>query len=109
MRLTPRAHYTRIATGKGAVLHDLNSHILLRLMLAAFLGGLIGLERQLRGKPAGIRANVLICFDAQATPLRVPRDTSTKARVCGGRHDDARQASSQDRGPSILKQFRPAR
>jgi hypothetical protein len=52
---------------------------------------------------------VLICFDAQATPLRVPRDTSTKARVCGGRHDDARQASSQDRGPSILKQFRPAR
>ena len=33
-------------------------------MLAALLGGLIGLERQLRRKPAGIRTNVLICFGA---------------------------------------------
>jgi putative Mg2+ transporter-C (MgtC) family protein len=33
-------------------------------MLAAFLGGLIGLERQLRRKPAGIRTNMLICFGA---------------------------------------------
>jgi putative Mg2+ transporter-C (MgtC) family protein len=46
------------------MLHDLNSFILLRLMLAAFLGGLIGLERQLRRKPAGIRTNMLICFGA---------------------------------------------
>jgi putative Mg2+ transporter-C (MgtC) family protein len=46
------------------VLHDLNSFILLRLLLAAFLGGLIGLERQLRRKPAGIRTNMLICFGA---------------------------------------------
>jgi putative Mg2+ transporter-C (MgtC) family protein len=46
------------------MLHDLNSYILLRLMLAAFLGGLIGLERQLRRKPAGIRTNMLICFGA---------------------------------------------
>jgi hypothetical protein len=83
MRLTPRAHYTRIATRKGAVLHDLNSHILLRLMLAAFLGGLLGLERQLRRKPAGIRTNMLICFDAQATPFRVPRDTSARRGYAG--------------------------
>ncbi len=46
------------------MLHDLNSYILLRLVLAAFLGGLIGLERQLRRKPAGIRTNMLICFGA---------------------------------------------
>ena len=46
------------------MLHDLNSYILLRLILAAFLGGLIGLERQLRHKPAGIRTNMLICFGA---------------------------------------------
>jgi putative Mg2+ transporter-C (MgtC) family protein len=37
---------------------------LLRLLLAAFLGSLIGLERQLRRKPAGIRTNMLICFGA---------------------------------------------
>jgi putative Mg2+ transporter-C (MgtC) family protein len=48
----------------GAMLQDLNSYILLRLVLAAFLGGLIGLERQLRRKPAGIRTNMLICFGA---------------------------------------------
>jgi hypothetical protein len=100
MRLTPRAHYTRIATRKGAVLHDLNSHILLRLMLAAFLGGLIGLERQLCRKPASIRTNMLICFDVQPIPFRVPRDTSTKERVCGGRYHDARRMLSQDGGPS---------
>jgi putative Mg2+ transporter-C (MgtC) family protein len=46
------------------MLHDLNSYILLRLMLAAVLGGIIGLERQLRHKPAGIRTNLLICFGA---------------------------------------------
>ncbi len=46
------------------MLHDLNSYILLRLILAAVLGGTIGLERQLRHKPAGIRTNMLICFGA---------------------------------------------
>jgi len=46
------------------MLHDLNSYILLRLLLATFLGGVIGLERQLRHKPAGIRTNMLICFGA---------------------------------------------
>jgi putative Mg2+ transporter-C (MgtC) family protein len=46
------------------MLHDLNTYILLRLILAAFLGGLIGLERQLRRKPAGIRTNMFICFGA---------------------------------------------
>src|SRR6202041_3546264 len=46
------------------MLHDLNSYILLRLLLPAFLGGLVGLERQLRHKPAGIRTNLMICFGA---------------------------------------------
>jgi uncharacterized membrane protein YhiD involved in acid resistance len=46
------------------VLHDLNSYILLRLLLAAFLGGMVGLERQLRRKPAGIRTNMMISFGA---------------------------------------------
>lgn len=30
--------------------------------LAIACGGLIGLERQIRGKPAGIRTSILICF-----------------------------------------------
>src|SRR5260221_9887958 len=35
-----------------------------RLSLAAVLGGIIGLERQLRHKPAGLRTNMFICFGA---------------------------------------------
>jgi putative Mg2+ transporter-C (MgtC) family protein len=37
---------------------------LIRLTFAAVLGGIIGLERQLRHKPAGLRTNIFICFGA---------------------------------------------
>src|SRR5579863_9747824 len=37
---------------------------LARLVLAAILGGLIGLERELRHRPAGLRTNLFICFGA---------------------------------------------
>jgi putative Mg2+ transporter-C (MgtC) family protein len=37
---------------------------LVRLVLAATLGGLIGLERELRHRPAGLRTNMFICFGA---------------------------------------------
>jgi putative Mg2+ transporter-C (MgtC) family protein len=33
----------------------------LKLLLAAVLGGIIGIERQIRDKPAGLRTNILIC------------------------------------------------
>ncbi len=35
-----------------------------RLVAAAFLGGLIGLEREIRHKAAGLRTNMLICLGA---------------------------------------------
>jgi putative Mg2+ transporter-C (MgtC) family protein len=35
-----------------------------RLVLAAILGGVIGLERELRHQPAGLRTNMFICFGA---------------------------------------------
>ncbi|MGO8795477.1 MAG: MgtC/SapB family protein [Candidatus Sulfotelmatobacter sp.] len=37
---------------------------IIRLVLAAFLGGIIGLERELRHRPAGLRTNMFICFGA---------------------------------------------
>jgi len=40
------------------------SSTLARLLLAAILGGAIGLERQLRHRPAGLRTNMFICFGA---------------------------------------------
>ena len=38
--------------------------IMLRLVLAAVLGGVIGLEREFKHKAAGLRTNMLICFGA---------------------------------------------
>ncbi len=35
--------------------------IILKLVLAIALGGLIGLERKVSGKPAGIKTNVIVC------------------------------------------------
>jgi len=49
-----------LRTELGVVL----SSTLARLVLAAILGGIIGLERQLRHKPAGLRTNLFICFGA---------------------------------------------
>ncbi len=40
------------------------SQIILRLVLAAFLGGIIGLEREVKHKPAGLRTQMFICFGA---------------------------------------------
>ena len=36
--------------------------LMLQLGLASLLGGAIGLERELGGKPAGLRTNILICI-----------------------------------------------
>jgi putative Mg2+ transporter-C (MgtC) family protein len=35
--------------------------IALKFVLAAILGGVIGIEREIRDKPAGLRTNILIC------------------------------------------------
>src|SRR4030095_1533651 len=39
----------------------MDSSILGKLVLAAVFGGIIGLEREMRDKPAGLRTNILIC------------------------------------------------
>ena len=36
--------------------------LLVKLALAVFLGGIIGFEREINGKPAGLRTNILICI-----------------------------------------------
>src|SRR5918996_6640947 len=37
---------------------------LTRALVAAFCGGVVGLERELREKPAGLKTNALICLGA---------------------------------------------
>jgi putative Mg2+ transporter-C (MgtC) family protein len=41
---------------------DLLSKTMVRLTLAAILGGIIGLERAFKRRPAGLRTNMFICF-----------------------------------------------
>jgi putative Mg2+ transporter-C (MgtC) family protein len=38
--------------------------VVIRLLFAALLGGLLGLEREQRGKAAGIRTHMLVCMGA---------------------------------------------
>jgi len=39
-------------------------HTIIRLLAAALLGGLIGLQRQGVGKPAGVRTHILVASGA---------------------------------------------
>lgn len=48
----------------GSQMETVLSSTVVRLLMAAILGGAIGLERQLRHKPAGLRTNMFICFGA---------------------------------------------
>jgi putative Mg2+ transporter-C (MgtC) family protein len=41
---------------------NVDLEISLRLLLAAFLGGVIGFQREMSGKEAGLRTNMLICL-----------------------------------------------
>jgi putative Mg2+ transporter-C (MgtC) family protein len=41
----------------------------LRLLLAAIFGGLVGLEREIRGRQAGFRTNILVCLGSALTMI----------------------------------------
>src|SRR5690242_8660028 len=60
--------------------------LLLQLGLATVCGGWIGLERELSGKPAGLRTNILICVGATLF-------TSLSVALSLGRGDPARIAA----------------
>lgn len=46
----------------GSLIDILRLELMLQVGLATLLGGAIGLERELGGKPAGLRTNILICI-----------------------------------------------
>lgn len=64
----------------------LHLEVLLQLVLAILLGGAIGLERELSGKPAGLRTNILICIGATLF-------TALSMKMSLGRGDPARVAA----------------
>ena len=70
----------------------------LRLVLALVIGGLIGLEREFKGKPAGMRTNMLMCMGScliMIISLEV-------ARQMGGTADPGRIAAQVVTGVGFL-------
>jgi len=52
-------------------IHWIDAQILLRLGVAALLGLLLGLDRELRGNPAGMRTHGIICFSAAVMTVSI--------------------------------------
>ncbi|WBY03615.1 MgtC/SapB family protein [Ramlibacter tataouinensis] len=63
------------------------TRVAVRLVLAALLGALVGLERELAGKPAGLRTHMLVALGAALfvlIPLQGGMDTDGISRVIQG-------------------------
>ncbi|GAC1516322.1 MAG: MgtC/SapB family protein [Gemmatimonadaceae bacterium] len=73
--------------------------LLLKLTLSVVLGGAIGVEREISGKPAGLRTNILICLGAA-----VLGDLSMRLADVGGEHvgDPGRLAAQVVSGIGFL-------
>ena len=42
----------------------IDSSVLFRLVLAVLLGGVVGMEREMHGRPAGFRTHIVVCLGA---------------------------------------------
>lgn len=61
--------------------------VVIRLLVAAFLGGILGIEREQRGKPAGVRTHMLVCMGAALfilIPLNAGISDAEMSRVIQG-------------------------
>jgi putative Mg2+ transporter-C (MgtC) family protein len=77
----------------------LQLQLLGKLVLAVVFGGAIGLERELKTKPAGLRTNILICVGATLLT-----DVSIAITIAGGARfgDDSRIAAQIVSGVGFL-------
>ena len=81
------------------VVRTLRLDLLVKLLLAVLLGGIIGFERELAGKPAGLRTNILICVGAALL-----MDVSVRVGMIDGRQigDPSRIAAQIVSGVGFL-------
>lgn len=73
-----------------SVIDNLRLSLFSRLVLATILGGVVGLERELSGKPAGLRTNILICV---GSTLLMEVSQAVAASGIGGPADPGRIAA----------------
>jgi putative Mg2+ transporter-C (MgtC) family protein len=79
-------------------------HFILPLISAVILGSLIGLERQIHGRPAGLRTHILVCLGSAAVIVAFQR-LSVSLQAQGGtvfRMDPARAAAGIITGIGFL-------
>ncbi len=62
--------------------NDLSGTVVARLLVSAILGAAIGIEREMRGKPAGLRTNLFICMGSSLFTIL----SDYIARNAGGDH-----------------------
>lgn len=62
--------------------NDLSTTVMLRVLLAAALGAVVGLERAVNGKPAGLRTNLFICMGSCLFTIL----SDSIGRAAGGDH-----------------------
>jgi putative Mg2+ transporter-C (MgtC) family protein len=74
------------------------STYVVRMLVALAIGGAIGLEREFKGKPAGIRTNMLMCFGACLIMII----SIEVARMRGGTADPGRIAAQVVTGIGFL-------
>jgi putative Mg2+ transporter-C (MgtC) family protein len=74
------------------VARALRLDLLVKLLLAVLLGGIIGFEREIAGKPAGLRTNILICVGAA---LLMDVSTRIGLTVAGTRIGDPGRIAAQ--------------
>jgi putative Mg2+ transporter-C (MgtC) family protein len=81
------------------VVESLRLDLLLKLALAVLMGGAVGLEREISGKPAGLRTNILICLGSALL-----MDVSTRIGLVDGVRvgDPARLAAQVVSGIGFL-------
>ena len=63
------------------------AQVLLRLVVAAFVGGLVGIQRERAGKPAGVRTHILVCLGTAVVVVAcagMGMDLNAQSRVIQG-------------------------
>ena len=72
----------------------MHREMVLRMLLAAALGGMIGLEREASGKPAGFRTNLLICLGS-ALLMEISSSVASRSFLQTGHASDPGRIAAQ--------------
>ena len=89
----------------SSLFHQLDHEALLQVVLAVVLGGTLGMERELRGRPAGLRTMILVCLGSTMIMIvssRLPTLYQTELDAAIVRVDPGRIAAGIVTGVGFL-------